>query len=214
MPPIKAVLFDYGMVLSGPPLPEAWERMKAITGLDEAQFHAGYWAYRHEYDRGTHTGVEYWHLAAGHAGVEIDEAQVAALIAADNDLWTQPNPPMIEWAHRLQRAGVRTGILSNVGDAMHAGMMSRFDWFDRFYHCTFSHTLKLAKPELAIYLHAAKGLETAPAEILFLDDREVNIAAAEQAGMQAICYGSHEAFEQEMLERGFGELLRADGVSA
>ena len=212
MTPIKAVLFDYGMVLSGPPLPEAWERMKTITGLDEAGFHAGYWAYRHAYDRGTHTGEEYWRLAAAHSGVTIDQSQVAALIAADNDLWTQPNPPMIEWARKLQRGGVRTGILSNLGDAMHAGVINRFDWFENFHHCTFSHTLKLAKPEVAIYLHAAKGLQTEPSEILFIDDREINTDGAEQAGMQTLCYTTHGAFEQEMQERGLGALLHIDSM--
>jgi putative hydrolase of the HAD superfamily len=207
MTPIKAVLFDYGMVLSGPPLPSAWERMKTITGLDEPSFHASYWAYRHAYDRGTHTGREYWRLVAAHSAVVIDDDQIDALIAADNDLWTQPNPPMIEWAQRLQAAGIRTGILSNLGDEMHAGVTGRFDWFDKFHHCTFSYLLKLAKPELEIYEHAVKGLDTAPEAILFIDDREENIAAAQQAGLQAIRYTTHEAFEQEMTERGFGVLL-------
>lgn len=207
MTSIKAVLFDYGMVLSGPPLPAAWERMKSITGIDEEEFHSGYWAPRHAYDRGTHTGVEYWRLVGAHCGLQIDDHQVAALIAADNELWTQPNPPMIEWAQQLQHAGVRTGILSNLGDEMHQGLLSRFDWFERFDLCTFSYTLKLAKPETEIYLHAAKGLETAPNEILFIDDRQVNIAGAQQAGMQTLCYGSHEAFEREMMERGLSSLL-------
>ena len=212
MTPITAVLFDYGMVLSGPPLPAAWERMKAITGLDEPSFHAGYWAYRHAYDRGTHTGREYWRLAAGQSGVALDDEQIDALISADNDLWTQPNPPMIEWAHRLQDAGIKTGILSNLGDEMHAGVVGRFDWFDRFHHCTFSYLLKIAKPEVEIYRYAAEGLKTRPEAILFIDDREENIAGAREAGLEGVRYTTHEAFEQEMMERGFGYLLAASSI--
>ena len=212
MTPIRAVLFDYGMVLSGPPLPAAWERMKYLTALDEASLHAGYWAYRHAYDRGTHTGEEYWRLVAAHSGVAIDDEQVAALIAADNELWTQPNPPMIAWAQRLQQAGIRTGVLSNLGDAMHAGVMGSFDWFDQFHHCTFSHELKIAKPEVEIYQHAAAGLGTPPGAILFIDDREENILGAQKAGMQTLRYSSHEGFEKEMRERGFGSLLDASEV--
>ncbi len=211
---IKAVLFDYGMVLSGPPLPSAWEQMKAITGLDESSFHAGYWAYRHAYDRGTHSGKEYWRLVAAHSSVVVDDGQVAALIEADNDLWTQPNPPMIEWVQRLQAAGIRTGILSNLGDDMHAGVLSRFDWFDRFHHTTFSHTLKLAKPEIEIFEHAVRGLDTAPEAILFLDDREDNVVGAKIAGLQTLRYSTHEAFEREMLERGFGSLLQTGQPSS
>jgi putative hydrolase of the HAD superfamily len=207
MPTIEAVLFDYGMVLSGPPLPSAWERMKTITGLDEARLHAGYWEYRHAYDRGTHSGVEYWHLVAAHAGVTVTDDQVAQLIAADNDLWTDLNPPMLAWAQSLQRAGVRTGILSNLGDEMQAGLLKKFDWVKGFDHCTWSHELKLAKPELAIYQYAIAGLGV-PAEcILFIDDRENNIEGGRAAGLETQRYTSHAAFEQEMVERGLGWLL-------
>jgi putative hydrolase of the HAD superfamily len=204
---IDAVLFDYGMVLSGPPLPAAWARMLSITGLDETRFHPAYWAPRRAYDRGTHTGEEYWQVVGAHAGLTLDSAQITALIAADNDLWTQLNLPMLKWAQELQRAGVRTGILSNLGDAMAAGIFSRFDWIDGFHHCTWSYTLKLAKPEVAIYLHAAQGLETQPEKILFIDDREENIAGAALAGMQTIRYTTHEAFEIEMTQRGLTALL-------
>ena len=62
--PIRAVLFDYGLVLSAPPDPAAWARMKAITGLDEARFDRAYWLPRHDYDRGTHTGPGYWRTVA------------------------------------------------------------------------------------------------------------------------------------------------------
>ncbi|HWZ51430.1 MAG TPA: HAD family phosphatase [Granulicella sp.] len=207
MSEIRAVLFDYGMVLSAPPLPSAWARMLAITGLDEARFQPSYWAPRHDYDRGTYTGQEYWLAVGEAAGLSLDPTQIAGLIAADNDLWTDLNRPMLAWAQQLQRAGVRTGILSNLGDEMAAGLLERFDWIEGFYHCTWSHALKLAKPEAAIYQHAAVGLETPLEHILFIDDREDNIAGAAQTGMQTIRYTTHAAFEQEMTARGLQALL-------
>lgn len=204
---IKAVLFDYGLVLSAPPVPSAWERMKRITGLDEPSFHIGYWAYRHEYDRGTHTGEEYWRLVARHSGVELNDTQVVQLIAADVDLWGNLNHPMVEWVWRLQAAGVRTGILSNMGDAMAAGLLAKYDWLERFHHRTWSYTLKVAKPELEIYHHTVRALETEPGQILFIDDKQENIAAAQQAGLETHHYTTHEAFEKDMTDRGLGDLL-------
>lgn len=204
---IQAVLFDYGMVLSGPPDPAAWARMRSITGLDEPELHREYWAHRHAYDRGDLSGPAYWHKAAYGAGITLDERQLANLIAADTDLWGQINLPMLDWAQRLQQAGIPTGILSNIGDAMAEGLVSRFDWLSAFDHCTWSHALNLAKPELAIYRHAAAGLNTSPAHILFIDDREVNIQAALEAGMQAIQYDDHSIFIQEMVARGLSSLL-------
>ena len=121
---VDAVLFDYGLVLSGPPDPVAWERMRAITGIDEERLHAVYWALRHDYDRGALTGQDYWRAVAANVGIALDDAQMTALLVADIDLWTQLNRPMVEWAGRLQRAGVRTGILSNIGDCIAEGMFS------------------------------------------------------------------------------------------
>jgi putative hydrolase of the HAD superfamily len=206
---IDAVLFDYGQVLSGPPDPAAWARMRAITGLDEARLHAGYWAHRDDYDRGALTGREYWHEVARHAGAALDVAQVTALLAADVDLWTQLNQPMVEWAGQLQRAGMRTGILSNIGDAIAEGIIARLAWLGGFDHCTWSHALFMAKPEAAIFVKTAEALAVEPGNILFIDDRAENVAAAAEVGMQTIRYGGHGEFEQEMRERGMGWLLEA-----
>jgi putative hydrolase of the HAD superfamily len=204
---IDAVLFDYGQVLSGPPDPAAWARMRAIARLNEDALHSGYWAFRHEYDRGALAGPAYWHEVAGHAGVAFDAEQIAALLEADVDLWTQLNLPMVEWAARLQAAGIRTGILSNIGDAIAEGIRGRLAWLAGFDHCTWSHALGMAKPEAAIYVATAEALDTPPAGILFIDDIERNIAAAEAVGMRAIHYTGHAGFERAMQARGFGPLL-------
>jgi putative hydrolase of the HAD superfamily len=205
--PIDAVLFDYGQVLSGPPDPAAWVRMRAVTGLSEDALHSSYWAFRHDYDRGALTGRAYWHEVAGHAGAAFDVEQVATLMDTDVDLWTQLNLPMVQWAARLQGAGVRTGILSNIGDAIAEGIRSRLPWLAGFDHCTWSHALGMAKPEAAIYIATAEALNTPPARILFLDDREENVAAAEAVGMHAIHYTHHSEFERTMQTRGFTPLL-------
>lgn len=208
-PRIDTVLFDYGQVLSLPPDPAAWERIRTITGLDEDHLHAAYWEFRHDYDRGTLTGPAYWHAVANHAGITFDDTQIAALLTADVDLWIRLNMPMVEWAARLQHAGIRTGILSNIGDSMAEGVIARLPWLTGFYNCVWSHALFMAKPEPEIFLETAEVLGTSPPNILFLDDREENIAAAAAVGMQTIHFTTNEAFEQEMLDRGFAALLHA-----
>jgi putative hydrolase of the HAD superfamily len=212
MTPIQAVLFDYGLVLSGPPDPAAWARMRTITGLSEDLLHREYWAHRHAYDRGDLTGFTYWNKVAAGAGITLTSTQRDQLIAADVDFWSTLNPRMINWAQRLQRAGIRIGILSNMPDAMAKGLLAKHgDWLNKFNHCTWSHALNLAKPESAIYRHAAEGLSTPPANILFLDDKADNIAAAIAAGMQAIQYTGHAALEREMHTRGLAPLLQLQG---
>lgn len=208
MEPIHAVLFDYGLVLSGPPDPAAWAQIRTTTGLDEEALHRAYWVHRHDYDRGALTGPDYWQSVASTASLpSLTAEQLDALIAADTELWTQLNVPMVEWAHRLQDTGIRTGILSNIGDSIAEGIVAKFAWLERFHHRTWSHSLKTSKPDPAIYRHAAAGLETPPANILFIDDRHDNIEAAFDAGMQAIQYLNHDAFEREMQERDLAYLL-------
>ena len=205
---IGAVLFDYGQVLSQGPNAGAWERMRAVAGGDEDAFHAAYWRFRHPYDRGDLSGTAYWQAVAemvGHAGLGDDELE--ALYQADVDLWGDLNESMVAWAGRLQDKGVRTGILSNIGDRMETGIRARFDWIGRFDHCVWSHALRLAKPEVEIYARAAEGLKVKPAEVLFVDDRVENVEAAQAAGMQAVRYQSHDQFEREMRNRGLGALL-------
>jgi putative hydrolase of the HAD superfamily len=204
---VKAVLFDFGQVLSLPPDPAVWQQMLAISGLGEADFHREYWASRHDYDRGTLTGEAYWHKAATGSQTTFTPVQIADLIAADTNLWSRLNRPMVDWAQRLQRAGIRTGILSNIGDAMAAGLIAKFGWLSAFDPCIWSYSLKLAKPEAAIYHCAAQGLATDAAYILFIDDKPENIEAAHSIGMQAIQYRNHADFEQEMRQRGLASLL-------
>ena len=184
--------------------------MKRILQADEPAFHAAYWRTRHDYDRGALNGETYWRAVAVNLGQTLSPDDHLALLEADVTLWTQPNLPMIDWAARLQAAGVRTGILSNLGDAMETGILVRCPWLLHFPHRTFSHRLGTAKPDPAIYAHAADGLGVAPETVLFIDDREDNIAAARAAGMQAIQYGDHPGFLKAMQAAGLEHLLVPD----
>lgn len=206
---IDTVLFDFGQVLSNPPDPAAWAKLRSITGLEEEALHTAYWKFRHDYDRGTLSGPDYWHAVAADAGINLDANRLSAVLAADVDVWTNLNLPMIEWASRLQHAGIRTGILSNIGDSIADGILARLPWLASFDYCTWSHSMFMAKPEPAIYLRTAEALNTPPEHILFIDDREENIVAANALGFQTLHFTNFSAFVREMRERGFASLLDA-----
>ena len=203
---VQAVLFDYGKVLTNAEDPTAWAAMLALTGLPEQRFHDAYWAYRHDYDRHTLGALPYWRAVATHAGTTFSDAQINRLIELDVDVWTNMNDRMVAFAQRLQHAGIRTGILSNIGDAMARGIAARLPWLAGFYHCIWSYALGLAKPEPAIYLKTAEALDTAPAGILFLDDREENVAAAAALGFQTIRFTDYESFLRDLRSHGYTDL--------
>ena len=57
---LRAVIFDYGIVLTGPPDAEAWAAMLRITGLPQERFEPLYWSNRIALDEGKLTGIGYW----------------------------------------------------------------------------------------------------------------------------------------------------------
>ena len=205
--PLCAVLFDYGKVLSLPADEFAMTHIRQLTGLSEAALHHSYWAHRDNYDRGTLTGTDYWRTIAREHSITLDDATLTSLLAADIDVWGGINQPMLDFAQRLQRRGIRTGILSNIGDAMEAGLRARYPWIAEFNHCTWSHNQRTIKPDAAIYRCAVEGLACEPGSVLFIDDKEKNVAGAIAAGLQAILYTTFEQFEAELRMRGLGSLL-------
>ena len=204
---ISAVLFDYGMVLSSVPEEQDWRKLELVLGAEQEKFQAAYWKYRDAYDRGALGAATYWETVARDLGKTFDAEILRALIDADTVVWTRPNAETMEWAARLNRAGIKTGILSNIGDAMELGVLGRFPALAEFGHLTFSHQLGIAKPDTEIYRHAMEGLGVAAGEILFVDDREENIEAARAVGMVAVQYLGHGAFVVEMQRLGLGWLL-------
>ncbi|MGH9615451.1 MAG: HAD family hydrolase, partial [Acidobacteriaceae bacterium] len=110
--PLRAVIFDYGLVLSGPPEPGARARLLEISGLAPEVFDAHYWKHRLDYDQGTLNGRTYWPAIARDAGISFSPRQVNELIEQDVLLWATVDPVMMEWARRVQASGMKTAILS------------------------------------------------------------------------------------------------------
>jgi putative hydrolase of the HAD superfamily len=186
---MRAVIFDYGMVLCERD-PESYSRLLALTGVDHDTFERLYWRDRHQYDLGRVEAPDWWANFARDAGRSFTPSEVATLIECDVLLWTRLNQPMVAWAAALQAAGLRTAILSNMGPDLLRFMRRSpgYAWLSGFTHLTWSCELHIAKPDPAIYLHTCKSLSVAPSEALFIDDKPENIAAAEALGLHGLLF--------------------------
>jgi putative hydrolase of the HAD superfamily len=208
---LRAVVFDYGMVLTGPQDPTAHGTLLRLTGLPYERFEALYWADRHAYDEGKYTGLEFWQKFIREAGLAPELSQTPAfaeeLNRLDAEMWTTQNPEMLAWQLALKQRGFLTGILSNMGDNVHARMEREFDWLPRFDVLVWSYQLHMAKPDPAIYLHLLKQLGTEPEETLFLDDKLVNIEAAHALGMQAIQFSTVSKLREDLVAANMDALL-------
>ena len=199
---IRAVIFDYGMVLSQPQEPSALKNLLTITGLDHDTFDRHYWTHRHAYDMGQLDGPAYWKKFASDTAIELTATEIERLIENDVLMWCTINEPMLKWAKSLTEAGLKIGILSNMGEDTLAYMRQEFSWLGDFDHHTWSCELGIAKPDPAIYIHTCEKLGVAPAEALFLDDKAENIHAAEGVGLVGIQFKNIEQLRRELEERG------------
>ncbi len=199
---LRAVVFDYGMVLSGPQEPTAYAALLRITGLPKERFESLYWADRPAYDEGKLTGIAYWRKFLREAELPPDEEKVEELNQWDARMWTTENPAMLAWQLELKQRGLLTGILSNIGDAVTASVELKLDWIHRFDALVWSYRLGIAKPDPAIYRHILSKLGTQADETLFLDDKPVNVEAARAVGMRAIEFSTVARLRADLIALG------------
>lgn len=204
---LRAVIFDYGMVLSAPPAPAALAQILRITGLDAPRLNHLYWTYRHSYDEGKLTGREFWQVLGNAAQLHLTPAQIDELSACDARMWTSTNPPMLDWQKRVQERGLKTAILSNMGDNVHESLLREFDWLARFDVLVWSYLLGVAKPDPAIYRYVLEKLAIAPAQAFFLDDKLANVEAALALGMRAHLFATPERLRDDLIAQGLQNQL-------
>lgn len=199
---LRAVVFDYGMVLSGLPDPAAHAELVRITGLSAERLDRIYWTDRLAYDAGELTGLAFWKKITSDAGLCLDASTLEALNLWDARMWTTVNPPMLAWQQQLKQRGLLTAILSNLGDNVLANMRREYDWLPRFDVHVWSYQLRMVKPNAAIYRHTLEKLGTRPEETLFIDDRQVNIDGARAVGMKGIVFSTVEQLRADLIATG------------
>lgn len=201
---LRAVIFDYGMVLTAAPDQEAHDEMVRITGLSADRFESLYWADRHAYDEGKLTGIAFWRKFIHDAKLDhLDEEALHDLYRLDARMWTTHNPAMVAWQLELKQHGIRTGILSNMGDSVLTSILKEFKWLEQFDALVWSFQLNMAKPDPKIYLHALEQLSARPEETLFLDDRRVNVDAAIALGMKSLEFSTIDRLRADLIAHGF-----------
>ncbi len=204
---LRAVVFDYGMVLTGQPDQESHDALLRITGLPYDRFEELYWTDRHAYDEGKLSGITFWGKFLRDAGLDLGPNAVEELNRWDARMWTTENPAMLAWQQALKERGVRTAILSNMGDSVLENMKREFDWLNRFDVLVWSYQLGMAKPDPAIYRHTLAQLGVQPEETLFIDDKPVNVEAARTLGMNGLVFTGVDQLRADLVAHGLDAQL-------
>lgn len=193
---IRAVLFDRDDTLSvmdssAPLQVSQWIAAQYHLPVEEVhqglvscclQLFGGWWALRTLEDE-----QRFWrHYAHGLAAeLKVSQAEGETILAQfPYQVFMKPAKGAVELLTELKRRGFKTGVLSNtlpnIWPTLEASGLAQY--------CDValsSCQLGVHKPELEAFTLAASALGVPCAEVLFLDDRWENIAAARVAGMQA-----------------------------
>jgi epoxide hydrolase-like predicted phosphatase len=118
----------------------------------------------------------------------MDQGQVEAFMA---DLWEEYlgelNVELAAYFASL-RPLYQTAILSNSFAGARGKEQERYQFAEMCDLLIYSHEEGIAKPERRIFELTCERLGVLPAEMIFLDDVEPNVAAARELGIQAILF--------------------------
>ena len=107
------------------------------------------------------------------------------------------------WIQNLKARGYRVLYLSNYSDNCRKQNVKQLDFTSLMDGGIFSCDVKMAKPDLRIYKLMINKFGLNPETCIFIDDKNDNVLAGEQCGIEGILYLSfkqaHECLEKALL---------------
>ncbi|WP_309234815.1 HAD family phosphatase [Nocardia sp. XZ_19_385] len=195
----QVVLFDlFGVIARDQSEAGKHRLLEAAGRVHPSEFWPTYWAHRPPYDRGEITGSSYWQRVAGTLSTTFDPRQTADLIEADLFSWSEVDDAMVELLEDLTAAGRPIALLSNIPEDLAAHYERQHSWLQLFRIRAFSCRIGHTKPDPAAYLWCTDSLARTPDQILFVDDRQENVAAAEAIGMHGHLFRGSVALREAL----------------
>ncbi len=181
---MKTILFDYFNVISAP----VYEKViKKFLATDEYEP----WMKKlDELDVGAITEDQLVREIAIKANVS--EGTIWSEVGQSYDI----NHELIDYIRDNLKGKYKIGLLTNIARSLIEKMIP--EELKMFDVPIISSDLKLIKPDPRIFEAAIKLCECDASEILFIDDKVVNIEAAKAAGMNGMVYTTFGVFKNEL----------------
>ena len=183
---IRAVVFDIGGVLEITPDLGVDRRWETRLGLPAGELHARMSDVWQGGSVGTITLDDVHEALRDRLG--LDDDKLAQYMA---DLWREylgtANTELIGYARRL-RPRYRTGIVSNSFVGAREREQAAYGFEDLVEEIVYSHEAGFSKPDPRIYTLICTRLNVPPGEMVFLDDSDICVASARDAGIHAVHY--------------------------
>jgi epoxide hydrolase-like predicted phosphatase len=181
---IKAVLFDWGGVLIEDPSPGISDFVRKELSLDvDARFQFPDAALE-AFQKGIITEQEFWDETGVMLNQKIDSGELSLWRRAFESVY-QEKPDVFKWIRALRDRAIKTSVLSNT--EIPSVEMLRSMKYDCFDEIIFSCECRMVKPDPEIYKYALDQMSLSAEEVLFIDDKEINVNAARKVGLVAHC---------------------------
>jgi putative hydrolase of the HAD superfamily len=199
--PFDVILFDVGGVL----LTNGWdhgERAAAMEHfyLDRAAFEARHPAPYDAWERGAIPLKAYLDATVFYEARNFSHDEFFAYMLAQSKLLADGALGIL--AELAASDKCMLGALNNEARETNEYRFEKFGLRAHFQVALSSCYLGLRKPGLAIYKRALDILGRPAGRILFIDDREENVAGAAAAGMRTIRFQGPDALRQELVSLG------------
>jgi putative hydrolase of the HAD superfamily len=199
--PFDVILFDVGGVL----LTNGWDSGERATvlaqfGLDRAEFEARHRAPYLEWERGAIPMQNYLRETVFYQPRSFSQEEFFSAICAGSKLLPRGAMGILREVVASDKYVV--GALNNEARETNAYRFEQFGLKGLFQVALSSCFLGLRKPDAEIYERSIDILCRPAQRILFIDDREENVLAAQAAGMKAIRFDGADPMRQQLESLG------------
>jgi putative hydrolase of the HAD superfamily len=199
---IKAVVFDYGQVISFPQDPKVIDHLAERAGVERERFEPVLWALRGEYDRGIMSAREYFREVLSQLGVVMEDEDLDEIAEIDFASWRNINNETVTLMEDVKNVGYTLGILSNMPHEFLIWARKNLPVFSLPQISLFSCEVNLIKPEEAIFRKLLSLFGVESGELVFFDDNAENVKSARALGIEAFLWKTCENARRELLSLG------------
>ena len=196
---IRALILDYGGVISLPQKAENVANICRTLNLEQDEFMRVYLNQRGAFDIGRIRAEAFWHNVLREFGLESSNELIPYLIQEDILSWTELNDAVIQFISEIREKIFKLAVISNMPIDVLESMRNNFQWFESFDVLVFSCDVGVNKPDIEIYEYGLRELEIPPGDCLFVDDSIDNVRAAMDVGMHAIHFRTFSDFYRDFI---------------
>lgn len=171
-----------------------------MLDVDPLVFAGSYWAHRDAFDAGG-SAEDYWRSVARQVGRPVQTDMIECLTQVDVNAWVMLHPESEQLLHDLHSSCTRVGLLSNAPHALASAVRAQ-TWAGLLDQLVFSADIGVCKPDVRAFARASALLGADASELLFFDDRPINVEGAHRAGWRAHVWQGHASARQTLVHLG------------